>query len=70
MRLIPIANIDNFSKCPVFVEAKYAQKPLKSVTSRKIQLLNQCVQTYQSSKTQSAKEERNTTPPGGLKGII
>jgi len=39
MRLIPNVNADNFSKCDVCVEAKFAKKPFKSVTARKTELL-------------------------------
>jgi len=35
LKNILIVNIDNFSKCLVRVEAKYARKPFKSVTTRK-----------------------------------
>jgi len=39
MRLIPTVNIDNFFKWPMCAEVKYAKKPFKSVTCRKIELL-------------------------------
>ena len=39
MQSIPDVNIDNFSKCVMCVEAKYAEKPFKSVTSKQIELL-------------------------------
>ena len=35
MRLIPNVNTENCSKCPVCVEAKFAKKPFKNVTTRK-----------------------------------
>ena len=39
MRLIPNVNTENCSKCPVCVEAKFAKKPFKNVTTRKTELL-------------------------------
>jgi len=35
MQLIPNVNTENCSKCPVCVEAKFAKKPFKSVTTKK-----------------------------------
>jgi len=45
MRLIPNVNTDNCSKCDVCVEVKFAKKPFKSVTARKIALLEIVIQT-------------------------
>jgi len=39
MRLISNVNIENCSKCPVCVEAKFGKKPFKSITTRKTKLL-------------------------------
>ena len=39
MRLIPNINTQNCSKCDICVEAKFAKKPFKSTTIRKIELL-------------------------------
>ena len=39
MKLTSAANVDNVSKCFVRIEAKYAKKPFKSVTSRQTTLL-------------------------------
>ena len=39
MSLIPNVNTENCSKCPVCVEEKFAKKPFKNVTTRKIELL-------------------------------
>ena len=39
IKLISIVNVDNFTKCSVCVEAKYAKKPFKLVTSRQTTLL-------------------------------
>ena len=39
MRLIPNVNTENCSKCDVCVKAKFANKPFKSITTRKTELL-------------------------------
>jgi len=39
MRLISNINTGNYSKCNVCVEAKFAKKPFKSITTRKTKLL-------------------------------
>jgi len=39
MKLISAVNVENFIKCSMYVEAKYAKKPFKSVTGRQIILL-------------------------------
>jgi len=39
MHLIPNVNTENCSKCPVCVEAKFAKKPFKNVTTKKTELL-------------------------------
>ena len=39
MKLILTVNVDNFPKCPVCIEAKYAKKPFKPVTSRQTEFL-------------------------------
>jgi len=39
MRLIPNTNTQNCSKCDICVEAKFAKKPFKSITTRKTELL-------------------------------
>ena len=39
MRLIPNVNTENYSKCPICVEEKFAKKLFESVTIRKIDLL-------------------------------
>jgi len=39
MRLVPNVNTENYSKCPVYVEVKFAKKPFKSVITRKTHLL-------------------------------
>jgi len=39
MRLISNINIENYSKCDVCVEAKFAKKSFKSITTRKTELL-------------------------------
>ena len=39
MRLIPTINTQNFSKCDICVEAKFAKKRFKSITTRKTELL-------------------------------
>ena len=38
MHLIPTVNVDNFFKCPMWIEAKYAQKTFKDVAGRKTEL--------------------------------
>jgi len=39
LKLISVVNVDNISKCSVCVEAKYAKKPFKLVTSKQTTLL-------------------------------
>jgi len=39
MRLVPNMNIENCSKCPICVEAKFVKKSFKSLTTRKTDLL-------------------------------
>jgi len=39
MRLISNINTGNYSKCDVCVEAKFAEKPFNSITTRKTELL-------------------------------
>ena len=39
MNLINVLDINNFSKCPICVEAKYAKKPFKPVKNRTTELL-------------------------------
>ncbi len=39
MELIPIIKTDDFSKCYVCIEANHAEKPFKSIISRKTELL-------------------------------
>ena len=39
MRLISNINTENCSKCDICVEAKFAKKPFKSITTRKNELL-------------------------------
>lgn len=39
MKLISVVLVDDFTKCSVCIEAKYAKKPFKLVTSRKTTLL-------------------------------
>jgi len=39
MKLISAVNVENFTKCYVCIEAKYAKKPFKSVTSRQTTFL-------------------------------
>ena len=34
-----VTNVDNFTKCSMCVEGKYAKKPFKSITSRQTTLL-------------------------------
>jgi len=39
MNSISAMNVDNFSKCSVCIEAKYAKKSFKPITSRQTELL-------------------------------
>jgi len=39
MNLINVLDINQFSKCPICIEAKYAKKPFKHVTNRSTELL-------------------------------
>ena len=56
MKLISTVNVDNFTKCFVYVEAKYAKKPFKSVTSRQIILL-ELVHSYLADFENTASKE-------------
>jgi len=45
MRLISNINTENCSKCDVCVEAKFAKKPFKPITTRETDCLNLYTQT-------------------------
>jgi len=59
MQSIPDVNIDNFSKCVMCVEAKYAEKPFKSVTSKQIELLKLVHSDLVDFKNIASKGEKN-----------
>jgi len=62
MRLIPNVNTKNCSKCPVCIEAKFVKKLFKSVTTRKIELL-EIVHS-------DLADFKNTMSKGGTKGYV
>ena len=56
MNLINVPYVNNLSKCPICVEAKYAKKPFKPVTNRTTELLGLIHTDWQILKTLLVEE--------------